>query len=120
MATRLLYAEDEDSTRAIVADQLVQAGYEVDMAVDGQEAIEKLQSGTYNLVLLDIKMPRKDGIEVLKFLKEKKMKPRVVMLTAVEDLSIAISCVKLGAIDYVTKPFSLDALLECVSRVLAK
>jgi DNA-binding response OmpR family regulator len=120
MAQRVLYAEDEEIMRTLVSDQLKEEGYDVRTAADGEEAVEILGKESFDLILLDIKMPRRDGIDVLKFLREKNLRPRVVMLTGVEDVSIAISCVKLGAIDYVTKPFSLEALLECVRRVLAK
>lgn len=120
MAHRVLYAEDEEVMRTLVSEQLKEEGFEVQCAADGEQAVEILEKESFDLVLLDIKMPRRDGLEVLKFLKEKKLRPRVVMLTGVEDVSIAISCVKLGAIDYITKPFSLENLLECLRRVLAK
>jgi DNA-binding response OmpR family regulator len=120
MAQRVLYAEDEEVMRTLVSDQLKEEGYDVTTAEDGQAAVEVMQKEKFDLVLLDIKMPRLDGIDVLKFMKDQQLRPRVVMLTGVEDVSIAISCVKLGAIDYVTKPFSLETLLECVKRVLAK
>jgi DNA-binding response OmpR family regulator len=120
MATRVLYVEDEEAARFIVQEQLRTEGYEVTVAADGVEATEILDRETFEVVLLDIKMPRKDGLEVLRYMREKKIRPRVIMLTAVDEMSIAITAMKLGAIDYVTKPFSLDALLACIKRVLSR
>jgi DNA-binding response OmpR family regulator len=120
MSSRILYAEDEDHTRSLVADELRQAGYAVDTAADGEEAIRALGGASYDLVLLDIRMPGKSGIDVLQFLREQNLRPRVIMLTAVDDLSIAIRSVKLGANDYVTKPFRIEELLGAIERVLRR
>jgi len=65
-------------------------------------------------------MPGKSGIDVLQFLREQNLRPRVIMLTAVDDLSIAIRSVKLGANDYVTKPFRIEELLGAIERVLRR
>lgn len=118
MPIRILYAEDDDASRLIIKEQLETEGYTVDTAVDGDEAIDLLHKQTYDLVLLDIKMPGKSGLEVLKHLRDAGITSRAVMLTAVNELSIAIQAVKLGANDYVTKPFQLDQLFSCIRRVL--
>jgi DNA-binding response OmpR family regulator len=120
MPTRVLYAEDEPATRTLVCEQLAEGGYDIQGVEDGAQAIAMIEKETFDVVLLDIRMPGVDGLEVLRFMKEKKIRPRVIMLTAVEDLSIAINAVKLGATDYLTKPFSLDALQECMKKVLQK
>ena len=96
------------------------AGYVCAEARDGNEAITKLGAETYDLVLLDINMPNKSGIDVLKFLQEKTSKSRVIMLTGRVGFSIATESLKLGADEYITKPFSLDYLLGSIQRVLAK
>jgi DNA-binding response OmpR family regulator len=120
MSTTILYAEDDDTTRQVVSGQLTDEGFEVVTAKDGQEAIAALTARTFDLVLLDIRMPRKDGLEVLEFVRSKKLKARVIMLTGVDELSIAIRAVKLGANDYMTKPFGLEDLLGAIRRVLQK
>jgi DNA-binding response OmpR family regulator len=120
MPARILYVEDDESARWIVKDQLTSEGFDVRSASDGEEATDILQKESFDLLLLDIRMPRKDGMEVLRFMKKNKIRPRVIMLTAVGELSIAIEAVKLGANDYLTKPYSLEELLACIQRVLAR
>ncbi len=118
MNAKILYAEDEEQTRSIVADELRQEGYTVDQAEDGEAAIAMLSGRSYDLVLLDIRMPRKSGLDVLAFLKEQNRHPRVIMLTAVDELASAVQAVKLGANDYLTKPFRLEQLLAAIERIL--
>jgi DNA-binding response OmpR family regulator len=118
MNAKILYAEDEEQTRSLVADELRQEGYIVDTANDGEAAIELLAARAYDLVLLDIRMPRKNGLDVLSFLQQQNRHPRVIMLTAVDELTSAIQAVKLGANDYLTKPFRLEQLLAAIERIL--
>ena len=117
---RILFVDDEYQLRLVVSDQLKVEGYEVETADDGDTAIEIIKNGKFDLILLDIRMPRVSGIEVLKYLKEHKILTRVIMLTAVDDLSIALESVKHGANDYVTKPYDLDNLLVCIRKVTAR
>jgi DNA-binding response OmpR family regulator len=116
----ILFVDDEDALRTLVKNQLATEGYAVETADDGDTAIEMLGKGSYDVVLLDVRMPRVSGVEVLKFIREKKLSPRVVMLTAVDDLSVAIESVKLGANDYLTKPYDLTMLVGAIQRVTAK
>jgi DNA-binding NtrC family response regulator len=116
----LLYVDDEDALRTLVKNQLASEGYEVETADDGDTAMEMLAKREYSVVLLDVRMQRVGGIEVLKFMRERKMTARTVMLTAVDDLSVAIESVKLGANDYLTKPYDLNTLLSAIERVVAK
>jgi DNA-binding response OmpR family regulator len=115
----ILYVDDEDTLRTLVRNQLVSEGYAVDTADDGDTAIEMLKKSQYRVVLLDVRMPRVSGMEVLKFIRDGKLTPRVIMLTAVDDLSVAIESVKLGANDYLTKPYDLSVLLSAIERVIA-
>jgi DNA-binding response OmpR family regulator len=117
--TRILYVDDEANLRILVKDQLVAEGFSVDTADDGDTGVEMLKKQKYNLVLLDIRMPRMGGIEVLKYIKEHKLTCRVIMLTAVDDLSVALESVKNGANDYLTKPYDLPTLLGSIQRVVA-
>lgn len=120
MQTRILFAEDDFDARTIVRDSLVAAGFQVEGVVDGVEAIARLQAEAFDLLLLDVAMPRKDGLDVLRWLKHQEIAPRVIMLTGIDDLATAITAVKLGASDYVTKPFAIDALIAVIQRVLAR
>ena len=74
-------------------------------AEDGVAAINILQQKNFDLVLLDIKLPRVDGIEVLKFIRDNSFDTQVIMLTGVHDIKIAVECMQLGAYNYVTKPY---------------
>ena len=79
-----------------------------------------LKAGDYDVLLLDINMPGKTGIDVLKFVKEEGLNCRVIMLTGRVGFSIATETIKLGAVEYITKPFTLEYLLSSIERVLAK
>ncbi len=117
---RLLYADDEEALRYLVKNQLEGEGFDVVTADDGDTAIDLLKKDPYDILLLDIRMPRLNGVEVLKYLRERKLASRVIMLTAVDDLSVAIEAVKNGANDYITKPYDLQVLLSSIQRVMAK
>ena len=116
----ILFVDDEESLRILVPNQLNMEGFAVDTADDGDTAVQMLAKKTYDVVLLDIRMPRMNGIEVLKHLRDKKITSRVVMLTGVDDLTVALEAIKNGANDYVTKPYDLTTLIACISRVAAK
>ena len=117
---KILYVDDDAALREIVKDQLSSAGFIVDEAEDGAAAIKKLEGGNFDLMLLDINMPNKSGIDVLKFIKEKSLKCKVIMLTGRVGFSVATESLKLGADDYITKPFNMDYLLFSIKRVLEK
>ena len=116
---RILCVDDEHAIRTLLKSQLEQEGYDVDMAEDGDVAIGKLEKSPFDVVLLDIRMPKVGGIEVLKHIRDSGMKPRVIMLTAVDDLTIAMESVRLGANDYLTKPFDTEDLFSAIRRISA-
>lgn len=120
MANSILFVDDDEDLRQIVADQLAASGYDVDSAEDGEIAIEKLQGKQYEVVLLDITMPNKSGMDVLRFTKDHSLSCKVIMLTGMVGLSIAIESIKLGAADYITKPYNMDYLLSSIKRALEK
>lgn len=115
---KILVVDDEDALRTVLSSELASEGYEVRTAADGQEAIAELEKDSYELMLLDIKMPRMTGFEVLKYVKEKHPKTKVVMLTGFADLKNALESKKLGAEDFVSKPYDLVDLLTTIERVL--
>ncbi|MBI3004548.1 MAG: response regulator [Ignavibacteriales bacterium] len=115
---KILVVDDEDALRTVLSAELEGEGYQVGTAADGQEAINILGKSAFDLILLDIKMPNVDGFEVLKFVKEKHPKTKVIMLTGFADLKNAIESKKLGAEDFVSKPYDLVDLLTTVERVL--
>ena len=117
---KILYADDEQELRFLVDNQLTNEGFTVETADDGDTAIAMLDKNSYDVVLLDIRMPRLSGIEVLKHIKKQRINSRVIMLTAVDDLSVALEAVKTGAIDYLTKPYDFETLLKAITRVAGK
>lgn len=116
---RILVVDDEDALRTVLSSELEGEGYKVASAADGSEAIEILKKEGFDLILLDIKMPNVDGFEVLKFVKESHPDTKVIMLTGFADLKNAIESKKLGAEDFVSKPYDLVDLLTTVERVLS-
>lgn len=116
---RILVVDDEDALRTVLSSELEGEGYNVASAADGSEAIEILKKSAFDLILLDIKMPNVDGFEVLKFIKETHPLTKVIMLTGFADLKNAIESKKLGAEDFVSKPYDLVDLLTTVERVLS-
>jgi DNA-binding NtrC family response regulator len=115
---RVLVVDDEEALRIVLSAELEGEGYQIASAADGQEAINILATKEFDLILLDIKMPNVDGFEVLKYVKEHCPKTKVVMLTGFADLKNAIESKKLGAEDFVSKPYDLVDLLTTVERVL--
>ncbi|MBI3587222.1 MAG: response regulator [Ignavibacteriales bacterium] len=116
---RILVVDDEDALRTVLSSELEGEGYKVNTAADGAEAITILKSQAFDLILLDIKMPNVDGFEVLKFVKDNHPTTKVIMLTGFADLKNAIESKKLGAEDFVSKPYDLVDLLTTVERVLS-
>ena len=118
--SRILVVDDEEALRTVLSSELVSAGYDVATASDGDEAITTVQNSKFDLVLLDIKMPKVDGFEVLKFLKKNIPAVKVIMLTGFADLKNAIESKKHGAEDFVSKPYDLVDLLTTIERVLSE
>ncbi|HEY5615800.1 MAG TPA: sigma-54 dependent transcriptional regulator [Bacteroidota bacterium] len=117
----ILIVDDEESITFLLQTELEEfPEYEVETALNGTEAINLIQSKPYDVVLLDIKMPRVSGIEVLKFINEHSPSTQVIMLTNVVDVKTAIETIKLGAYDFVSKPYDRDQLLAAVERALER
>ena len=108
---RLLLAEDEKSLSRALVKILEHANYSVDAVYDGVEALEYLKSENYDGVILDIMMPRKDGLEVLKTIRAEGSNIPVLLLTAKSEIDDKVKGLDLGANDYLTKPFAPPELL---------
>ena len=118
--SRILVVDDEDALRVVLSSELSSSGYDVETASDGDEAITMVQNKKFDLLLLDIKMPKVDGFEVLKFVKKNSPAVKVIMLTGFADLKNAIESKKHGAEDFVSKPYDLVDLLTTIERVLSE
>ena len=115
---RVLIADDEEGIRESLR-LILDHDYDVDFAASGEETLAKLTTGRFDLLLLDIKMPRGDGIAVMHQLKERKIAtPPVLMLTAYQSVEMAKEAVRLGAQDYLPKPFERADVLIAVRDVL--
>ena len=114
----ILIADDEESLRTTLGTELRNAGYEVTTVRDGDEAINAVSSRKFDLALLDIKMPKVDGIQVLKYIKIEAPETKVLMLTGYADLRHAMESKKNGAEDFMSKPYELEDLLLTVRRLL--
>ena len=115
---KMLCVDDNEELRTNLAQQFVNEDFTVDTANDGEMALEKIKNNHYDIVLLDLKMPKMDGLTVLEELKKINKNPHVIMLTGVDDVQTAIECVKLGAKDYIQKPYDPQDLLHIVIKVL--
>jgi len=114
---KILVIDDEDIVRLSCSRTLVPEGYELKMAKNGPEGLQMLEEDTFDLVLTDLKMPNMDGIEVLSKIKEKWPLTDVVIVTGYQTVETAVKAIKLGAFDYIEKPFTPDALIATVSNV---
>lgn len=118
---RILIADDELSFTELLREELEDSEeYEIDIVGDGVEAINSIQRTIYDVVLLDVRMPRVSGIEVLKFLQEHSPSTQVIILTNYSDVKTAIETIKLGAYDFISKPYDVDQLQNSIQRALER
>ncbi|MCL6639918.1 MAG: response regulator [Candidatus Rokubacteria bacterium] len=117
---RLLIVDDEEPVRDVLGEYFSSHGYQVDTAGTGAEALDLVRSRRPDLVLLDVRMPGLDGVEVLKRLREVDGELPVIMITANEDVALARSMLSIGAFDYVSKPFDFRYLDRVVTAALVQ
>lgn len=120
MAGKILVVDDEEDLRFFVSDGLVQAGWRVYEAESGEAALALLEKVTCDVVLLDLRLVRVDGVAVLRQIKERWPDTMVIMMTAYATVESAIEAVRQDAFDYLRKPCSINDILACAERALAK
>lgn len=116
---RILVAEDERDLNRIITKRLEKAGYSVDSCFDGEEALDFLDIGEYDGVILDIMMPRRDGFSVVRTMRQKQDSTPVLFLTAKDAVADKVAGLDAGAEDYLVKPFAFDELLARI-RVMTR
>src|SRR4030042_7114343 len=116
----ILVVDDEPSMRTTLSILLKREGYQVSQAGDGVEAIKMLEPGEYDMVLTDLKMEGVDGIELLRHVRAAAPQTEVLIFTAYGTIATAVEAMKLGAYDYIGKPFDEEELLLKVARALER
>lgn len=116
--TKILIVDDELLIANLIKDSLENAGYNCECAYDGDTAADKIENGTYDLVLLDVMLPYISGFELIEYIRQYNVP--VIFLTAKTDVKDKVKGLKLGAEDYVTKPFDISELLARVEVVLRR
>jgi len=117
---RVLVADDERNLRELLVRELGRRGHEVEGVSDGEAALERLADGGYDVVVLDMKMPRREGIEVLRELSGTPEPPQVIVMTGFQEVSTAVEAMKLGAYDYLTKPAKIEELDILIRKAAEK
>lgn len=118
MNRSVLIVDDEKNIRLTLSIALEPLGLETDDAVNGEEALQKLREREYGLILLDLRMPGMDGMEVLRLVRETRPDIRVIIITAHGAVESAVEAMKLGAVDFIQKPFAPSEIRELVTAVL--
>jgi DNA-binding NtrC family response regulator len=116
----ILIVEDDAAMREMLREALEDDGYTVETAAGGRPGVERVKRGGIDLVVSDVKMPDLDGLDMLREIKAVTPSPHVITITAFGSIDTAIRAVKLGAFDYITKPFEIDQLILSVEKALAE
>lgn len=117
---RILVVEDEYKIADIISSRLKEEKYTVDTSLDGEEGLYNALTGIYDLILLDVMLPKVDGFEILKKIKEEQISSKVIMLTAKGMLEDKLHGFDIGVDDYITKPFHIEELVARVNVQLRK
>lgn len=115
---KILVCDDDETLCYLIKEQLIEEGFNVEMVYDGGPAIETIKRKSIDVILLDLNMKEVQGEEVIKFVNEYNSSIMVIVLTAQYEIRKAIECIKLGAYDFITKPYDLDELLLAINRAI--
>lgn len=118
--THILIVDDDQAVRDVLSEGLESSGYKCETACDGTEGLEKLRKNGFELVVSDIDMPEMDGVQLLQEIRKTRPDTEIIMLTGVVDVDVAIQSMRLGACDYITKPFNLAEVRITVERAIEK
>ena len=115
---KILIIEDEFNIADAILNRLKMENYHVDIDIDGDEGLFNALTGVYDLIILDVMLPGKNGYDILKIIREENIESKVIMLTAKTNIDSKLECFELGANDYVTKPFHMEELVARVNLQL--
>ena len=120
MSAKVLIIDDEDSMCNFMEIMLIKEGYQVETTTSGARGINLLKEKNFDLVIADMNMPEVTGIDVLKDIKEFKREQEIIVMTAYASVDTAIEAMKLGAADYITKPFKVDEIKIAIEKSLSR
>jgi len=115
-----MVVDDEENIREVLSNYLESLGYEVLTATDGQNALDKFEAGSFDLIVSDLLMPAIDGLELLKQIREKDKDVIFLMITGYPSIETAVEAIKKGAYDYITKPFHMEDVKLRIERSFEK
>lgn len=118
MTKRILVVDDERNIRITISKSLQSDELLVDMAISGEEALERLVMYQYDLVLLDLRLPGMSGMDLMQRLKDMDIQPKIVVISAHGTIDLAVKILKAGALDFIEKPFSPDEIRQIVAKYL--
>ena len=116
---KVLVIDDEEIICSACRLVICEKGHKVDLHTTGKSGLLAAEQGQYDLILLDMKLPDLDGMEILKVIGEKRPAPSVIVMTGYSTMSNAIQAMKMGAVDYLAKPFTDDELIEAIEQVFS-
>jgi len=117
---KVLVVDDEEIMQNVMRDILEELGYRVDVASDGEQGLKRVNIGGYDLVFADVRMPVMDGMEFLRRAKGLAPELNIIMMTGYASVDIAVEAMKLGALDFITKPFNLDHIKIVATRAVER
>lgn len=116
---RILVLDDEEIVRMSCKKCLIPEGYDVDVAANGIEGLAMTENNRYDVILTDLKMPDMDGMEFLAKVKERHPDTKVIMITGYSTVEHAVKAMRMGAYNYIEKPFTPDALIDAVKEAMS-
>ena len=117
---KILIVDDESSIRRVFRDILEHEKYTVDEAADGMDALAKIEKTKYDVIIMDIKMPKMDGLETLSKIQNISADVPVIMISGHADIETAVQAVKMGAFDFISKPLDLQRILITIRNAMEK